>query len=111
MRQEPELAHPFNRRPSTASVTSTSSKVSSKEKAHAKSLRNAGKEVCTAVLRSRHGLLEGDARFERCTPNGADDAVGVTYVQVIVQNPYGAVFVCFVLVFCFPQKMVRGCTS
>ena len=68
MRQEPELAHPFNRRPSTASVTSTSSKVSSKEKAHAKSLRNAGKEVCTAVLRSRHGLLEGDARFERCTP-------------------------------------------
>lgn len=45
MPQEPELAHPFNRRPSRESVTSTSSKVSSAEKAHAKSLRNAGKEV------------------------------------------------------------------
>lgn len=45
MRQEPELAHPFSRRTSRESVASTSSKVSSAEKAHAKSLRNAGKEV------------------------------------------------------------------
>lgn len=46
MPQEPELAHPsFSRRASNTSAASSSSKASSAEKAHAKSLRNAGKEV------------------------------------------------------------------
>jgi len=49
MPQEPELAHPSYS--STASATSTtSSKVSSREKAYAKSLRNAGKEVRVLLL-------------------------------------------------------------
>ncbi|CAM9730915.1 unnamed protein product [Ectocarpus sp. 8 AP-2014] len=45
MPPEPELAHPsFSRRASNTSATSSSSRTSSAEKAHAKSLRNAGKE-------------------------------------------------------------------
>lgn len=47
MPQEPEVAHPFSRGASTSLLTG---RVSSAEKAHAKSLRNAGKEVRSASL-------------------------------------------------------------
>lgn len=60
MRQEPELAHPFNRTTSvTSSSSKTSFKVSSKEKAHAKSLRNAGKEVGAVVRAREQAALSG----------------------------------------------------
>ncbi|CAM9619974.1 unnamed protein product [Scytosiphon promiscuus] len=48
MPQEPEVAHPFSRGASTSSLTG---RVSSAEKAHAKSLRNAGKEAFLSVVR------------------------------------------------------------
>ncbi|CAN0280211.1 unnamed protein product [Ectocarpus sp. 12 AP-2014] len=52
MPPEPELAHPsFSRRASNTSAASSSSRTSSAEKAHAKSLRNAGKEAFLTVVR------------------------------------------------------------